>query len=91
MKTIVEIPDQTLGTLRRLTQAKSDQDAILKAVEEYTQAALPSVTQEPAANDDKPLLDEEALQRMVERGTKAWSGVQDADKWVEEQRGNAGA
>ena len=89
MKTIVEIPDHTLGTLRWLTHAKTDQDAILKAIEEYTQAAGPSVTQELTANGDKPSVDEEALARMIERGTKAWSSVPDAGKWVEEQRGNA--
>ena len=37
----------------------------------------------------KPSVDEEALERMIERGTKAWSAVPDAGKWVEEQRGNA--
>jgi hypothetical protein len=39
--------------------------------------------------DYHPAVDEAALDKMVERGTKAWRGVRDAGKWVEEQRGNA--
>ena len=35
MKTTVEIPDETLSTLLRLTRAKTKRDAILAAIEDY--------------------------------------------------------
>jgi hypothetical protein len=35
MKTTIEIPDETFGTLLRLTRAKTKRDAILAAIEEY--------------------------------------------------------
>jgi len=35
MKTTVEIPDETFGTLLRLTRAKTKRDAILVAIEDY--------------------------------------------------------
>lgn len=40
-------------------------------------------------DDYKPAVDEQALEQMIERGTKAWSAVPEAGKWVEDQRGNA--
>jgi Bacterial antitoxin of type II TA system, VapB len=35
MKTTIEIPDETFGTLLRLTRAKTKRDAILAAIEDY--------------------------------------------------------
>jgi hypothetical protein len=35
MKITVEIPDETFGTLLRLTRAKTKRDAILVAIEDY--------------------------------------------------------
>jgi hypothetical protein len=35
MKTTIDIPDETFGTLLRLTRAKTKRDAILAAIEDY--------------------------------------------------------
>lgn len=41
-----------------------------------------------AFEDLQPVFDEEAFQRLLEKGAKAWADVPDAASWVEELRGN---
>jgi hypothetical protein len=51
-------------------------------------AVVAAIDRLAAALPQPPALDEAAIQRMTERGAKAWADVPNATEWVEEMRGN---
>ncbi len=64
MKTTIDIPDQTLGTLRRLTRAATNEAAVLTAIEEYRrhQEALAPVL--PEVSEEERHRRTEAVRKM---------------------------